>query len=333
MREIPKEKILIYLLGIGAVAAIAPFVHRIPRTSGNTWYWHPIFLVVSFACVLGIPSEIKHEIFSPGGVVVIGTLLPVYESIVAVCTITADDDRAWLQYWIAAASFSFATEFMDDITQILPAAGAHWYEFEFFFLLWLWWPSTDGAGFLYRYITLPFLAPVARRLKRRCEGYIGILLTIVNSSYIYILWFVFLRLPEAARRFVVIALGTVYPIAASTVALTTQDSSQDDTTWLTYWSAFSLLFLAMDYLENFVGSIPGFYSLCAVATVYLFLPMFQGAEVVLRRVLVPLSGQYEAMLLRDAYRVRESMLKSVPASQRERVMRKTADLFTKFKET
>ena len=177
MREIPTEKILIYVVGLGLAAAAAPFIDRIPRANAKNWYWHPIFVVVAFAVILLLPRDIKHEFFSPGGVIVIGTLLPVYESIGAVCSIEKTDDRDWLQYFIASASFSFATEFMDDITQYLPAAGAHWYEFEFFFLLWLWLPITDGAGLLYRYITVPLLAPIAKKLAARCEGYIGILLT------------------------------------------------------------------------------------------------------------------------------------------------------------
>lgn len=136
MKEIPTEKILTYLIGIGVVAALAPILHRIPRTNGKQWWWHPIFFVVAFSRVLILPDGIKHDIVSPGVVVFIGTLLPIYESsVAAVCNVTAEDDRAWLQYWIASASFSFATEFMDEITQYLPAAGVHWYEFEFFFML------------------------------------------------------------------------------------------------------------------------------------------------------------------------------------------------------
>lgn len=73
--------------------------------------------------------------------------------------------------------------------------------------------------------------------------------------------------PEEQRRFAVVAVGTVYPMAASTIAITTKNDGSDDTFWLTYWSCFSLLFVAMDYLENFVGSIRGFYSLCLVATI------------------------------------------------------------------
>jgi hypothetical protein len=88
----------------------------------------------------------------------------------------------------------------------------------------------------------------------------------------------------------------------------------------------------MDYLENFVGGITGFYSLCLVATIYLFLPMFNGADAVFRRVLVPLSGQYENMLLHDAYLVRQGMEASIPQEYHGRVFQKAADVFVAPKE-
>ena len=43
------------------------------------------------------------------------------------------------------------------------------------------------------------------------------------------------------------------------------------------------LFLLMDYLENFVGAIPGFYSIVLCCTIYLMLPLFRGAEQVPQR--------------------------------------------------
>jgi hypothetical protein len=44
-----------------------------------------------------------------------------------------------------------------------------------------------------------------------------------------------------------------------------------------------------------------------IAALFLFLPMFDGANVVFRRVLVPLCGQYEEMLLHDAFLVRKGV--------------------------
>lgn len=329
MRELPREKLLIYAAALACVfLCLLPLLHRLPRTRGRVWYWHVVFVLFQMTCLWLLPDFVQTEVFSPGGVVVIGTILPIYESIVAVCSIGQADDTSWLQYWIASASVSFATEFMDEIRHWLPSAGEHWYEFEFFLNLWLLFPLTDGSALLYDCITRPFLAPMARKLKSRCEGYIGIFMTIVNSSYIWLVWFCFLRMPEEARRFLVVGLGTVYPIAASTVALTTRSTKFEETQWLTYWATYSILFLLMDYLENFIwGRIPGFYSATALATLYLFLPAFNGAEVVFRRVLVPLSGQYENMLLHDAYLVKLGMIQKVPKKHQARVLQQTAELF------
>jgi hypothetical protein len=96
-----------------------------------------------------------------------------------------------------------------------------------------------------------------------------------DKLVIYGVLFLFLSLSEDQRRFVVVAVGTVYPLVASTVAITTKTDGKDDTSfWLTYWSCFNLLFWAMGCLEHFVGNISGFYSICLVATIYLFLPLW-----------------------------------------------------------
>lgn len=133
-------------------------------------------------------------------------------------------------------------------------------------------------------------------------------------------------MPAEARRFITVAVGTVYPTIASIVALTTE-TGKDDIYWLTYWSCYSLLFIAMDYSENYIG-VRGFYSLCLCATVYLFLPMFKGAEAVFRNVLVPLSGQYENMLLRDAQMVRQEMERKIPTKMRAKALSKAASIFS-----
>jgi hypothetical protein len=327
MRELEGGKIIIYAVALAAVVALAPILDKFPRTRGKNLVNQGIFLVCAILSIAFIPDYIQHEIFSPGGVVVVGTVVPVYSSICAVCSIGTEDDHVWLQYWIANGVFSYMTEFVDEIKRVFPAGGEHWYEFEFFFTLWMMLPFTDGATLIYDVVTEPYIAPSAKKLNARVQGWIGLILTAVNTSYLSFAWWIFMIFPEPARRFFVIVIGTIYPLAASTVALTTGETGADDTFWLTYWCCFSVLFLAMDYLENFVGQIPGFYSLCMAATIYLFLPMFDGANVVFRRVLVPLSGQYENMLLRDTYLVRKDMEKNIPASYHDRIFKKAADVF------
>jgi hypothetical protein len=336
MRKIPTDKLALYGGAVLLTVLFSYFERKIHRVRKPKIWIHPLYLVCVFLTLTFLPGWIQHEIFSPGGVLVIGTILPIYNSIVAVCSVDGTDDKDWLQFWITWASLSFLTEFMDDITVKLPAAGEHWFEFEFFIVLWLIFPFTNGAALLYDTVTKPFIVPMAKRMQAKIEGWIQLLLALVNTSYIWMIWFVFLRLPEEERRFVVVALGTVYPIVASIVAVS-QDDDPDPrapttgsvhiTNWLTYWSTYMVLFVAMDYLENCLGRIMGFYSLCGAATIYLALPMFNGAEVVFRRVLVPLSGQYEQMLLRDAWMVRSQMVSSIPEKQRAGVLVKAAALF------
>mmetsp|Transcript_117294 Transcript_117294/g.175154 ORF Transcript_117294/g.175154 Transcript_117294/m.175154 type:complete len:336 (+) Transcript_117294:169-1176(+) len=327
MREIDGGKIVIYLCSVALVVLSVPLVKKFSRTRGKNPIYHAAFAGVALALLGLLPDYIQNEIFSPGGVLVIGTIVPVYESIVAVCTPGEEDDSAWLQFWIASGTLSYCTEWIDEVREHFPSGGEHWYEIEFFVTLWMLLPFTDGAALIYDLVTEPYIAPVAQKIKDKVEGWISVILTMVNTSYLYFTWFLFMSFPEDQRRFAVVAVGTVYPLAASTIAITTKSDASDDTFWLTYWSCFSLLFIAMDYLENFVGSIRGFYSLCLLATIYLFLPMFDGANVVFRRVLVPLSGQYENMLIRDAYLVRKGMEASIPAEYHGSVFQKAADVF------
>lgn len=287
--------------------------------------YHGIFVGVAIVSVTLVPESIQDFLFSEGGVLVVGTMIPIYESIVAVCTFGETDDIEWLQYWIVSATLTYSTEFMDTIAETVPFVAEHWYELEFFLTLWILLPWTDGSTLIYDVFTAKFIAPLCHGAKGAMEGKFQYLMAMVNSGYLWILWSTFLTLPEEARRFVVVAVGTVYPIVASTVAVATK--SDESTFWLTYWSCYSVLFVLMDYLETFVGSIRGFYSICLCMTVYLFLPMFRGAEVVFRRILVPLSGQYENMLLRDTLIVRKEMEKNIAPTMHKKVMKRAADVF------
>lgn len=310
------------------VALLIPVLDRIPRSKGKSKISHAIFVLLSISVIVFLPEEISDVVFSPDCTLIIGTMIPIYRSIVAVCTIEEEDDTEWLQYWIAYGSFSYATEFMEDISRKFPVIADHWYQFKLLLTLWMLLPFTDGSAFLYEHFTLPYLQPTCQKLQAFSDGYMQIILTLVNGSYMWIVWMTFVTLPEEARRFVVVAVGTIYPMAASVMAVTTSDGGVDDAYWLTYWSCFNILFILMDYLENFVGSIFGFYSICLACTIYLFLPMFRGAEAIFRKVLVPLSGQYESMLLRDAYLVRKQMESNIPDEFRKEVFAKAAKVFT-----
>lgn len=134
-------------------------------------------------------------------------------------------------------------------------------------------------------------------------------------------------LPAGLKRIVAVAVGTVYPEVSSIVAASTEEVA-DDTYWLTYWSVYGCLFLIMELLEVFIGWVPGFYTLVILATVYLMLPMFQGADKLFRKVLVPLAGLQEMLLLRDAIQVKKQMLHDLDPERAKTVRLAIAKFYT-----
>lgn len=325
------ESVLIYIGIILALIIATQLVENLTATRGKNITNHGVFVAIYIASCVIMPDMLKDRLCSEAGVLAVGTIIPVYESVKAACTVGEADDTKWLMFWIVNAVFTHVTEFMDTIADAYPTVGEHWYEFEFFFTLWLVIPQTDGAALIYDVFTEPIIAPFCKQGMKLMNGWGKLIMAATNTSYLWIVWYAFMILPEEARRFVVVSVGTVYPVVASTVAVTTTTTGMDDTYWLTYWSCFSLLFVSMDYLETFLGSIRGFYSLCLVTTVYLMLPMFEGAKAVFRNVLVPLSGQYENMLMHDAYLVRLDAEKKIPKEFHKKVLTKMSDVFKQDK--
>ncbi len=101
----------------------------------------------------------------------------------------------------------------------------------------------------------------------------------------------------------------------------------DDTTWLTYWSCFGLLIVFTEYAEKFLGSVPFFYTIMIGATLYLMLPMFDGANKIFRNVLVPLAGLEEFLVKRDAAELKRLTLSAIPPERRKMVLQSMSDTF------
>lgn len=139
-------------------------------------------------------------------------------------------------------------------------------------------------------------------------------------------------LPASFKRIVAVCIGTIYPEISSIVAASTEEVA-DDTYWLTYWSVYGCLFLIMEILETYLGRIPGFYTLIILATVYLMLPMFMGADKLFRKVLVPLAGLQEMLMLRDAIQVKKQMLHDLPPERAHSVRKAIAKFYAGDDET
>ena len=78
MRELEGENILLYVVGIAVVAILTPVLQKAPRTTrGTNIIYHVGFVGAAVLLLLLVPPSIKTEFFSPGGVVVVGTIVPV----------------------------------------------------------------------------------------------------------------------------------------------------------------------------------------------------------------------------------------------------------------
>lgn len=296
----------------------------VPRTKGRDIKFHLIYALFPVVLILTLPLIAKDILFSPLTVVVVGTAFPIYESLRAACSVVGGDDTTWLSYWIVQGIVSFSTEWVDNMS---PQIQIHWNMFEFFFYLWLCLPWTDGATLMFDFFITPVVAPIVQPIVQKVEGVINKIISVVmNAAHLSIVWIVFEFLPPTAKRVVWILLATVYPLLSSMVSVTTVDGG-DDTFWLTYWSCFGILFVITDLLENWLGFIPGFYTLAIALTVYLMLPIFKGAEQIFRNVLVPIAGLQELLVRRDAELVKRSALKDLPPETRALILKEIGESF------
>lgn len=227
--------------------------------------------------------------------------------------------------------FSYSTEFVDKIAERYPWVGKHWYALEFYMILWLILPFTDGAAIVYELFTKPYIVPMVEPIVKRCEGWLTtVALTIVNASHFWFVSIFFMALPTALKRFAVIVTGTAFPILATVVTVSTK-VEEGDTRWLTYWASFSCLYLIMYAVEKFAGYLPGLYTASLAMTLYLMLPIFNGSEEVYRKILVPLFRQREALLLKDARMLARDMLKQLPKDRHEEVKKAAVAAFESAK--
>ncbi len=105
-------------------------------------------------------------------------------------------------------------------------------------------------------------------------------------------------------------VGFAYPCFRSFKAIETVNKD-DDTQWLTYWTVFaaaSLLDFGADVIMRYV---PIYFLAKCIFLLYLYLPMFRGAEKLYRRLLVPFFERYGNAL----FEVAESATTKVAAQQ------------------
>ena len=61
---------------------------------------HIIFVCAYFSSIIFLPNYLQNALFNDVGVILVGSLIPLYETIRAACSIEGgDNERVWLQYW------------------------------------------------------------------------------------------------------------------------------------------------------------------------------------------------------------------------------------------
>ena len=337
-----QAKDVVYLVIHGVLLASVVLVCRnVARTGGRAPSWitnwiadpyatgamHVAFFALGALLPALLPPGLSRVVFSPPSVAILGTVFPAVESVRAAVTDSGSDDRTWLMYWVIHGIFQYSTEFIDQLALKSNLIYKYWHSFEVLAILWLLLPVTDGATLIYKTVAQPYLVPLVQPVKNFCDGWIATLaLTTVNASYIWWFSFIFMSLPVLIKRYAVMGVGSIFPVVSTIMALaSTEDNSE--MRWLTYWPCFSLLNISMIGVEKFVGSFKGLYVVCLAATLYLMLPMFDGSMIIFRKVLVPLLGQHELLLLRDARGLAAEIFKHVPADRLEQARQKAANAF------
>lgn len=90
----------------------------------------------------------------------------------------------------------------------------------------------------------------------------------------------------------------------------------------------AFFFSSFHHSEKWLGWIPGYYTVIILSEVYLMLPMFGGAEKVFRKLLVPMFGLRELLMVRDAFLVKKNLLRDLPPERAHLVRKTIADFFT-----
>ena len=330
------------------MAAVVIISRNVARTGGEAPEWvfgsfanpyatiamHLTYFAVGFLLPSILPKGLSRLVFSPPTVTLLGYVFPAVESIRAAVTEGGSDDRTWLMYWVVQGIFQYSTEFMDQLALKYNVVYKYWHTFEVLAVLWLVSPLTDGASLCYKHLAIPYLLPWVKPLKSYCDGWIATLaMTTVNASYLWWFSFIFMSLPVLIKRYAVIGVGSVFPVMATIMALAASKETKEAMRWLTYWPCFSFVFLIMIGVEKFVGSFKGLYVLCLAATLYLMLPMFDGSTLVFREILVPLLGQRELLLLRDARQLAADLFKHVPEHRVDEARQTAAKAFLERSET
>lgn len=95
------------------------------------------------SCLLFL-TELENEI-----VVLTGIIFPVYMSMKALDSKDEDDDKQWCTYWVVFFTFQLTESYLKTFTFEILDYIPKYFLIKLVFLIWLFFPSTMGANFIY----------------------------------------------------------------------------------------------------------------------------------------------------------------------------------------
>mmetsp|Transcript_4861 Transcript_4861/g.6407 ORF Transcript_4861/g.6407 Transcript_4861/m.6407 type:complete len:388 (+) Transcript_4861:44-1207(+) len=322
--ELDFETSLIWIgiyIALFLVGMIVLFMMQgVKPSRGRNILAHIIYIIVALLVLVFHPHTFGDMVLSQFGVLVVGIGFPCFMSLKALMTPEGGDDTRWLMYWVVFSMFTLATEWIDLIAQYF----TFWYELEFFILVWLQLPYTDGLSLCYEFIVIPLMKPVFAKVDYYVTNSWLLLWTIIltiNISGLMLGMLVLFIMPDILTGFIIICVGLLYPVLASIIAISTTET-EDDSAWLMYWVAFCLIRCAMEFADEINPwlDVPSLHRMLLVTVIWLQLPIFKGAEKIFRSILVPLAGLQADLCIVD---LRKTF--SVAAKLRPESLKKVAD--------
>lgn len=83
-------------------------------------------------------------------------LYPAYASVRAIESDGTDDDTQWLTYWLVFSLFKLFEGIADSLLMYIP----FYFLLKITFLVWCFYPGTDGATIVYSYFIKPNVVPL-----------------------------------------------------------------------------------------------------------------------------------------------------------------------------
>lgn len=112
------------------------------------------FIVIAIAVTVPV---LIYSLYTGGTFVIdlIGFVFPMYASIKAIESPAPEDDTQWLTYWLIFAFFKILEGSADYLLQYIP----FFLLIKAAFLVWCYYPKTQGAKVIYNSVIKPYLVP------------------------------------------------------------------------------------------------------------------------------------------------------------------------------